>query len=380
MVNPDGITTTETNVELSDNTVLGIPQEVYDSIIENPDGSLEIVEPEKKEPESKEEDKSTETKKEEPKTEESSGKTTEPEKATGKETKKTEEDVKPEKEDSEEQPQEGEEVTDEDKEFQEQLTDKIKEFYKNYKTPEERDQIMKDLENHSKFTASNTRRAQELAKEREVFDALVKRLAAPEVIEIINEFEKSEDKETVLKSLDQWYDEEGKDPSKNVIRKVFDALLKSAPEADLLSHERSKLEIEKNQIDLEKERVALEKLKDPNHDYGKEEEFEAIWKYADEYAKNTGNFIDLITAHKLRSLDDMASKVGSLNKKIDSLTKELKERNEEVDNLKSKGKVEPVETSTSGKVPKRESYKEKPKDDRERLDRMSKDFDVLMNE
>jgi len=372
MDNPDGITTVENDVELSDDAVLGIPPEVMDSIKENDDGSLEIVEPEK-------EKESTE-KKEEPKTEEPSGKTTEPEKATGKETDKTQEDVKPDKEDSKEQPKEGEEVADEDKEFQEQLTDKIKEFYKNYKTPEEREQIMKDLENHSKFTASNTQKAQELAKEREVFDALVSKVAAPEVIEALNEFDKSEDRETVLQSLDNWYDEENKDPSKNVIRKVFEALMKSAPEADLLSHERSKLDREKDKVELDKERVALEKLKDPEHDYGKQEEFEGICKYADDYAEKTGNFIDLMTAHKLRSIDDMASKVGSLNKKIESLTKELKERNEEVDKLKSKGKVSPVETPASGKVPKRESYKEPPKDDKELMGRMSKEFDVLMNE
>ncbi len=378
-------------VELTENAVLGLSQKTFDSVKENPDGSLEIVEPEKKDDDDKLKDKEEKPKEDKPKEKdesketdivEPSGKTDKPEKATEKDTEKGKESEKSDEETQDGQPKPDEEETeDRDKDFQDKVNDKVQNLAEVYKTDKERKKFLEDLDNHPKFFASNTQKAMEIAEERKTVDALVKRIGAPELVEAIEAFDKSTDKEDVLKSLDDWYDAESSDPSKNPVRKVFDQFSKSVPEVQGYSTEKKELADEKGMLEVEKELIGLKQIKDSPFDYSNDEELKKTIDFADEYAVKTGNFINLDTAHRIRSLDAMSSQIDSQKEKIVSLKKELKERNEEVKKLKSDKKIEPTdETTASGKTAKRETYKDQPKDDKELMNRMSSDFDALMNE
>lgn len=408
MTGPEVVNADQEAVELKGNAVLGIPKSAFDSIQENPDGSLEIVEKEKKDEkledkeaktqdkdekqkdkEGKEDKKGDKQEKEKSaekdKTEKSdeaepSGKTDEPEKATEKDTEKGKESEESEQETQEGQPKSDAEATDDpDKIFQDKVNEKVQNLANVYKTAEDRNKFLKDLDDHPKFFARNTQKAMEIADERKELNAHVDRIGNTKFVEAFEAFEKSSNRKEVLEVLDELYEAEG-DHSKNLVRNIFDLLSKGVPEAQSYSKEQDRLIAEGSKLAVEREIVGLGLMKDSPFDYSKEDEINKTIKFADDYCSETGNFINLNTAHRLRSVDVMSDKINSQQKKIESLKQELKDRNEEVKKLKSQKIIEPVETETSGKSAKRETYKEQAKDDRELMSRMSKDFDALMTE
>jgi hypothetical protein len=209
-----------------------------------------------------------------------------------------------EQEKSSEKTLEEEEPSNEDDELFNKITGKIKE---KYVKPEELNQLLIDLDNHQKFMAANTQRAQELAD-------LRTRLGVERTTKAIDTFMSQPEFEELLEAADDWY----KKGNPNLLRELVDALKTSVPAVQKLSKEQEELQHEKDMLETEKEILAVQRV-DPS--YTDEKKIDDLFKFA------IDRKVDLMAAWELKESNSKVSKLTELQEKVNELRKELKERN-----------------------------------------------------
>jgi hypothetical protein len=194
-----------------------------------------------------------------------------------------------------------------------------------YTDPDSKKQLLKDLSNHEKFTASNTQRAQELAEARRIFDSereelnkLTDRTRAKELREIIDSLgdERLAELDAHFADPDDPYDD-GRD--KNVLRRVVEAI-KTGEDAVQVSEAEKALYEEKSRLQVERELLELSKMTGESYDLSKPtEELDALADMAVQRG------VDLITAYKLREYEGSKSELAKLRDELKSANKQLNE-------------------------------------------------------
>ena len=257
--------------------------------------------------------------------------------------------------------------------FKGKIASLVERFHEVYKTPEERDKILKDLENHPKFTASNTQEAMRNAEFKKNLEQTAEELSIGPLRDTLNEITKAgAEIEDQLALIDDMV-EGGKD--KNLLRKLIDLMTKAAPAAEKVNAESQRQADKEEDLRLEEMVINLKKLTDSPINYQDEAEVQKTMAVADKY-----EIADLMAAHQIRAAEALQMSVKNMKTEIESLQKELKERNEEVKALKSGKVIVPEPQANNGKPAKREDYKEPAKNDAELRERMGKRFDELMAE
>ena len=177
------------------------------------------------------------------------------------------------------------------------------------------EKLLKDLENHEKFMASNTQEAMKIAQ-------LSKQLGTDNIeqaVTALNEIKAKEDNDfdEFLNQSDSWFDDKDAKPENNPVRQLIEAITGSFDankayngEVDLLSDERMN-------INLQQEILSV-KIAHP--DYNQEEKLNELAEVADKHNTN------LETAHLIMSGMNGQTEITSLNEKIVNLEKELKDK------------------------------------------------------
>lgn len=231
-----------------------------------------------------------------------------------------------------------------------EFTQKLVEVAKAYQTPEERNQLLKDLENRDKFFATVTQKSQSLAAEKKVFDDMVEAMGYNAIREFLSN-------EEFLETLDRdWFD--GKKEN-NPLRKL----------PEVYKHIEEKSKQEQEDFDKEMDRQ-VNQLKTLDKKY---ESFDEILKLS-EIADKKG--VNLLIAHELqqsnlkgeaettalkKTVTDHESKIAELNKALEKAKSELQERNNELSEIRKTGVIKPIiNPGASGSAAKNESLDLKP--------------------
>lgn len=213
----------------------------------------------------------------------------------------------------------------------------IKKAIEKYETPEERNLLLKDIENREKFWATTTQKSQSVAAEQKVFNDFLQSLSLPEIKSALED-------PSLLEALDDWYKEGNKE---NPFRK-FPEILKHVSENE-----------KKLQADFDKQLdEEINALKVLDKKYENLDEVIKLSTIADEKGVN------LLVAHELQQsnlksnneINTLKNSVSEKDKTIEKLTSELKERNAELSKIRKTGVIEPVITpGASGSPVKGES-------------------------
>jgi hypothetical protein len=218
-----------------------------------------------------------------------------------------------------------------DQEAEPTFEQRVVERLKTFEDEEQRSKFLKDLENYEKFQASNTQERQKIAEEKKNLDVLIKELVGEDYQKTVDEILKLDDLKDFLESADNWYldREEG-----NPFRKMVEHWRAKNDNVVKYHKGQSEFESERSELELEKEIFEIQKLDDR---YKDTETLVALGDLADKHG------VDLKTAHKIWLSDNLSTDISELNDKIKALEKdktnikkELKARNEEVTELKSK--------------------------------------------
>jgi len=211
------------------------------------------------------------------------------------------------------------------------FSDKVIERLKVFEDEETQSKFLKDLENYEKFHASNTQERQKIADEKKQFETVIGELVGEDYQKTIDEILKLDDLKDFLESADDWYSEREEG---NPFRKLIDIWRTKNDNIKNYHEQTSAFEKERSDLELEKEVFEVQKLDDR---YKDTETLIALGDLADQHG------VDLMTAHKLWLADNLNNNVSELNDKIKALEKdktnlkkELKARNEEITELKSK--------------------------------------------
>lgn len=231
-----------------------------------------------------------------------------------------------------------------------EFTQKLTDVAKAYQTPEERNQLLKDLENRDKFFATVTQKSQSLAAEKKVFDDMVEAMGYNAIREFLSN-------EEFMETLDRdWFD--GKKEN-NPLRKL----------PEVYKHIEEKSKQEQEDFDKEMDRQ-VNQLKTLDKKY---ESFDEILKLS-EIADKKG--VNLLIAHELqqsnlkgeaetttlkKTVTDHESKIAELNKALEKAQGELQERNNELSEIRKTGVIKPIiNPGASGSAAKNESLDLKP--------------------
>lgn len=207
---------------------------------------------------------------------------------------------------------------------------------KSFDDEEKRSKFLKDLDNYEKFTASNTQERQKIADERKQLQQIIDELGAKEIQDSIDEILKLDDLKDFLDSADDWYSDR---ENGNPIRKFIETLRSKSGNVKQAHESQSVFDKERSDLELEKEVFEIQKL---DERYKDTETLVQLGDLADQHG------VSLKTAHKIWLADNLQTSVSDLNDKIkalekdkSSLKKELKSRNEELTELKSKAMPSP---------------------------------------
>ena len=194
-----------------------------------------------------------------------------------------------------------------------------------YTDPESKKQLIKDLSNHEKFTASNTQRAQELAEmrrsldsEREELHKLTERTRTKELQEIVESLsnERLAELDSYFADPDDPYDE-GRD--KNVLRRIVEAI-KSGESIGQVSDVEQAVIAEKSRLQVERELLELSRITGETYDIDKPTaELDGLANMAVERG------IDLLTAYKLKDYEGGKGELAKLREELKSANKQLNE-------------------------------------------------------
>jgi len=202
-----------------------------------------------------------------------------------------------------------------------------------FEDAESQDKFLKDLENYEKFHKTNTETQQKLSGDRSALENFAKSIGADKFQGIVQKVLDLDDLDDFKQSSDQWYDDKGENPVRELIEYLESYNKPIKQEAEKISA----TEKEREELALEKELFALQKI---DERYQKLENIQALGDIADEINNNGG--VTLEVAHKLWKADNLDTKLSELDDQIKALkkdksklSKELKERNEEISKLKS---------------------------------------------
>jgi len=222
------------------------------------------------------------------------------------------------------------------------FTQKIIDAAKVYQTPDERNQLLSDIANREKFWATVTQKSQSVAAREKVFNDYIEVLGLPTIKEALENADLQE-------ALDGYYKEDGKD---NPFRK-FPEILKS------ISDKEKK---EQEDFDRELDRQIMQ-LKSFDKKYENFDEVLNLSKVADDYGVNLLKAYELQQSNLKSSteINSLKSQIGEKDKNIEKLTNELKERNDELSEIRKSGTVNPViKPGASGSPVKSETIDLKP--------------------
>ncbi|MFH1422383.1 MAG: hypothetical protein ABIH42_06695 [Planctomycetota bacterium] len=236
-----------------------------------------------------------------------------------------------------EQP-EGEE---EEKTYKDLAYEQIKEFIPDFETEKELRDYIESAKAGKNFTASATKKSQELAEERKQFENFVDTIGGNKIQDAIEAVTSLDDLDDILEQLDDWH--EGKENNK--FRTLIDVLSEKSKGITKHIEQKSALDEEKANLELEKEILAVQRLDSTYQDTQKLQE---LGNLADKYG------VDLATAHELIQSNQRAARAKELEAEKETLSNELKEvkselkkRNAEL--TKAKAKIPKMDTGASGK-------------------------------
>jgi len=203
-----------------------------------------------------------------------------------------------------------------------------------FEDAESQDKFLKDLENYEKFHKTNTETQQKLSSDRSILENFAKSIGVDKFQGIVQKVLDLDDLDDFKESSDQWYDDKGENPVRELIEYLESYNKPIKEEAEKISA----TEKEREELALEKELFALQKI---DERYQKLENIQALGDIADKINNDGG--VTLEIAHKLWKADNLDTKLSELDDQIKALkkdksklSKELKERNEEISQLKSK--------------------------------------------
>ena len=200
----------------------------------------------------------------------------------------------------------------------------VDQFLSEYDTPEKRQELLKDIENKNKFTASNTKKAMKIADERKQLDEDIRRLESnkksleelkskldPEKIEPI--LQNIDDE--VLEYMDDWYGE-----SDNDIRHLIEHIKQSSEDVQEMTEAEKQLAEERSKLEFEKEILYIQS-KDPK--YKEIENLTDLCKSADELNTSITEVFEQRTEKEAK--EALTNENITFKERIKSLEKELKE-------------------------------------------------------
>lgn len=241
-----------------------------------------------------------------------------------------------------------------------------------YDTPEEQEQLLKDLENRDKFFASATQKSQEVSRlakkygieKVEMADQLLERFGVVKINEALEALLKFRDTglDDFLAATDDYFTDEEENP----IRPLLEILIAKYPEIQKHHQEQKEISDEKAALAFEKEVIALRRI-DPAYDTP--ENLKELVDIADKKK------LDLVTAHELRVSNQRAVEIESLYQQVKDLSKELKQRNKEIDDLRrGQTPIDQPKPKVVKKGARKQGYAESPKTWEEAEERMRHEF------
>ena len=204
--------------------------------------------------------------------------------------------------------------------------------------------IIDEHRNKTKWEKSNTEKAQDLSKDRTEHDQIVKDFQ--DKLKLTDEQVKKISESEFLKDADEYFDEEGKDPTKNPLRAILKTVIENSEvmtKRDAEAQEKAtsdKTEADKTVDDHMKQIQKADKT------YESMIEMQKVFDFSNEHGLN------LIQGYNMMQVPVLEQKLKDVDAthktEIESLQKELKERNAEVVKLKANPAVSSDDELDSG--------------------------------
>lgn len=222
---------------------------------------------------------------------------------------------------------------DEDKEKEPTFIDKVNEQLKDL-GDEERTQFLDELNNWTKYTKSNTEKAQKLSEREkslgdvEVAHAFAKFLNTEKVLNLIDVAQKNKDViENVLTQLDEGFFSDDENPEANILRQIYSLFTESAVPTQTYTKQQQEHFDKEAELMLDEEII---ELKGKASEYVDEEKLKELLQFA------ADEDVSLIQAHKLKSVENGQDELAKSKKEVKTLNDELIKVKEELENLKKK--------------------------------------------